>query len=90
MDTVEHRYIYGVIYPANPILWKGKSAREVQQEMYPDHFLIAGPKPPGSLNPNVKHLRSYNVSPRSEKSLHRDPYQPLQQGQSRSVLVEID
>lgn len=88
MDTLEHRMTYNGHYGwqiDSPILWKGKTAKEVQRQEYPDYHISSQKEPPKSTRNGVDYCRQFTVKRHGEN----DMIMP-EAGDTIATLTEID
>lgn len=88
MDTIEHsvqRGPFGLQIANPPIIWKDKTAREVQREKYPDHHFWAHKPAPKSTRAGIYYPKSFTGAPFPEEK-PRD----MTPGEVLVTFVEIE
>lgn len=88
MDTLEHRVTRresGEYYVPPPILWKDKTAKQVQSENYPDRLLVKTSEDVRSTRADVDYCRAYSL-----RKGEGDNMFYMEAGETVSNLVEID
>lgn len=88
MDVVEHSVTIGDGFSftaEQPVVWRNKTAREVQRAKYPDHYFSARAAPPKSTRADVDYPRSFSCAPYpAEKP------RVMKEGECYATLTEID